>query len=372
MRVKRLFNVPNAFMAQYIASRFVCFSLLMLAPIAEVNAERDQVSLRTSLIKQIERTGPADFGIIVGNAAGPRFEYYKGKVGQATQLRYWSATKLVSAAVIMDLVEKGVLDLADHPGKYIKLWKARALNKIRLDHLLSFTSGLRPTLTKLIPPQICHQRPNKDFFECAFDIYRVNRLPTHQPGKTYKYGGTHMHIAGLMAIRATGASTWHNVFERFSREKNLFPGARYSTYSTRNPLIAGGLVGTTRELASFAQRFFTGQVVKKNTMRMMFSDYTPPGSVKIISSPAVKQMGEDWHYGLGVWHECRAKVWRDECGRTPIMASLGHGGTYLWIDRKNQYWGVIGRDDLSVRYPAPLSVNLMRSVEPLLISIAQG
>ena len=65
-----------------------------------------------------------------------------------------STSKLVSAAIILSLVDRGVLYLDDHPQKYISWPASGAASQITLRQLLAFTSGLNndpPTTRRSAP-----------------------------------------------------------------------------------------------------------------------------------------------------------------------------------------------------------------------------
>src|SRR5688572_5940278 len=65
--------------------------------------------------RAIDRHQVADMTLLVGDASGTRFTYNKGASTATTPYRIASATKWITAATIMRLVEAGTLKLGDHP-----------------------------------------------------------------------------------------------------------------------------------------------------------------------------------------------------------------------------------------------------------------
>ena len=92
---------------------------LFVVPLAFADSPRESTAAIERLVRQ-DRTMPR-FGLIIGDKWGPLFESYKGQiagpnstfVGPDTPFLYWSASKLISAAIAADLVEKGKMSFHD-------------------------------------------------------------------------------------------------------------------------------------------------------------------------------------------------------------------------------------------------------------------
>jgi hypothetical protein len=52
-------------------------------------------------------------------------------------------------------------------------------------------------------------------------------------------------------------------------------------------------------------------------------------------------LGEDWHYGFGLWHECRSATFN--CVAGARVSSPGALGTYPFWDRSRGYTGAVVR-----------------------------
>jgi CubicO group peptidase (beta-lactamase class C family) len=157
------------------------------------------------------------------------------------------------------------------------------------------------------------------------------------------------------------------LFRDFREEQGVFPKARYVFQSDVHPRIGGGIVGSTSELAEFAQKFFSGEIVSRKIVSKMMLDKTPKFTVKMKYNPVSQQIREQWHYGTGLWIECAERRWKKSCEQELIYSSMGHGGTYIWYDAKAEIWAVLVRDDTGLAiFPAPPSVRFLRKIRPFM------
>ena len=68
---------------------------------------------------------------------------------------------------------------------------------------------------------------------------------------------------------------------------------------------------------------------------------TATASAIIASSPTVAGLGEDWHYGFGLWHECQSAVFN--CTAGTRVSSPGAYGAYPVWDISNGYFEIVAR-----------------------------
>ena len=102
-----------------------------------------QVS-ETDLVELLEESTITDIAVILGNRDGIQFTHSKGDLNTSSIVPIASASKWLSAMILMRLVEEGVLSLSDNPQDYLSFWTESsddARSRITLAHLLSFTSG---------------------------------------------------------------------------------------------------------------------------------------------------------------------------------------------------------------------------------------
>src|SRR5690606_30754491 len=141
------------------------------------------------------RTTDVPFTLLLASQSGAQFRHSTGHSTADTQYESASTSKLVTAVVILDLVEDGVLSLDDHPQDHISGWpETGLLSEITLQQLLNFTSGLTEE-------PLCQSLPNAGFANCVLRIAERNDKPL-TPGSAYHYGSPHLQVAGLMALNA--------------------------------------------------------------------------------------------------------------------------------------------------------------------------
>ena len=276
----------------------------------------------------------ADYTLIVESNNGTQFIHSRGDSTETTVYRSASTSKMVTASVILQLVHHGVISLDDHPQDYLDFWPATGNHAaIQLRHLLNFTSGL-------IEEPLCLNLPNVSFTGCVEKILD-NNSDISFPGEEFYYASTHLQVAGLMAIRASGMNNWEQVFNNFKLETQLFTNAAYDLPSASNPRLAGGMHWQATEYLAFLSAIYHQQILSPVLIETMVSDQS--GNADIISTPVNEgSLALDWHYGFGLWIECSSVPF--DCSTTKRISSAGAYGAYPFIDFEKQYFGIVSRE----------------------------
>ena len=283
-----------------------------------------------------------DFSFLVESKDGRRHIYNRGASTPQTLYESASTSKLVTAVVVMRLVEQGYLSLADKPQDHIKAWPIAAsdpLHEMNLSQLLSMTSGMTSD-----PP--CLNSAASDFQSCVIDIANDNDGRTIIPGQQFFYASAHFQVAGLMAIKARGVSSWSDVFTEFKAQTGLFGNSTFDVPSVSNPQLAGGMNLTGEDYLAFLSALKSGALLNAASMSELLADRT--ASTVIAFSPirdginGGPGLGEDWHYGLGLWHECRSAEFN--CVPGSRVSSPGNFGSYPFWDRVLNYTGIVIRE----------------------------
>lgn len=301
-----------------------------------------------------QTSSDVDFSFSVERQDGRRYSYNRG--GSTLQTSYESAStsKLVSAVVILRLVEQGYLSLSDRPQDRIPAWpigSGDTLYSMTLAQLLSFTSGLTTE-------PICLNAGSAIFDDCVNSIATTNAGNGITPGQQFYYASTHLQVAGLMAMRARGLATWQEIFTEFKTQTGLFPTATYDLPSATNPRLAGGMHWTGEEYMAFLKALKNGSLLNSTSMGQLLADHT--AGVTIAYSPALAGAGEDWHYGLGLWHECQSATFN--CTAGTRVSSLGAYGAYPFWDRSHDYFGIVARQGALGTFPNGIAIE--RTIRP--------
>jgi len=215
-----------------------------------------------------------------------------------------SMTKVYTAAAIMILVEQGLIGLNRPVADYIPEFQGEGKEEVRLHHLLTHTSGIRPedlwehmekaASTADIPPCEENQNPHAHrniFLGCSVPLAR-------KPGEVMAYLGFGYELLGDIIRRVSGLS-----YPEFMSRHILEPLGMNDTYfnvplSERHRIVrrapedacaewlerdsciesesaAGGLYSTAMDAAIFAQ---------------MFLNQGEYGGVRILSPVSVREM----------------------------------------------------------------------------------
>ncbi|MFL6581137.1 MAG: serine hydrolase [Burkholderiales bacterium] len=310
------------------------------APVAACSAAQLEGLERKLDTRLSQAESEVDFSFAVERKDGRRYSYNRG--GSTLQTLYESAStsKLVAAVVVMRVVEQGYLSLADKPQDHIAAWPIApgdALYNMNLAQLLSMTSGLTSE-----PP--CLNSAASDFEACAIDIANSNDQGII-PGQQFFYGSAHYQVAGLMAVKARGLPSWSDLFTEFRAQTGLFGSSTFDVPSVNNPVLAAGMHITGEDYMAFLHALKTGALLNAASMSELLADHT--ASSAIIFSPirdgisGGPGLGEDWHYGFGLWHECPSAHFNCEPGSR--ISSPGNFGSYPFWDRILDYIGIVVR-----------------------------
>ena len=148
-----------------------------------------------------------------------------------------------------------------------------------------------------------------------------------------------------MAVKARGVLSWNDLFTEFKAQTGLFAQSSFDLPSANNPLLAGGMHVTGEDYMAFLRALQDGVILNAASMTDLLADHT--ASTAMIYSPIVAGinggpgLGEAWHYGFGLWHECRSKVFN--CAPGSRVSSPGHFGFYPFWDRVLGYTGAVVR-----------------------------
>lgn len=247
-----------------------------------------------------------------------------------------SASKWVSAVLIMKLVDEGLLSLDDKISKWIPSFDNRDDKKdITIRQCFSHTSGLPSSALC-----VTHQEPPWTIEICANII--AKRILRESPGTAFRYGSIAMQVAGRVAELA-GVDTWINLYkDKISEPLGITSLVWNNDYpNTENPWLAGGITQiTVNDYAKLLQMILNGGVynnvtiMSQETVKEMLKDQT--NGVPVASSPYERSIDHPHlGYGIGAWIDVT-----NENNEVVEMSSTGAFGFHPWIDLNNRMVGV--------------------------------
>ncbi|MFH8488958.1 serine hydrolase domain-containing protein [Streptomyces longisporoflavus] len=267
------------------------------------------------------------------------------------RFRAGSITKIVTAAVALQLAAEGELDLDKPVQHYMpELFgkpKEKEFEPIPVRSLLNYTSGLQSG------------DGFDDEYAHRYDTLKpqtvvasaIAKGPQHDPGDEQHYRNIGYTVLGLLIERVTGDSYAHQASERIFRPLQLrdtyFPGADprirgphnrgyqsmkqpdgssrlvdVTKWNQSDRFAAGDLISSTADLEVFTQALFGGEVVPRPQLKEMFTlPELAPGVPKAVFGAGLmrEKVGDDVF-----WLKTGSRY-----GYTNIIASTENGSRTL-------------------------------------------
>ena len=292
----------------------------------------------TALDKILERSAPGLGGCALLLIQDDRVIYRKsfGRHGADRVVPIASASKWLSGALIMTLVDEGKLSLDDKISKYIPEF-ADDKSNITIRHLFAHTSGLPPEAS-------CRNDKRTTLERCVSEMTRLKLKSP--PGKEFFYGGVSMHIGGRIAEIVSGKS-WNELFvDRLATPLGMGRTDFLAYGPTGNPRPAGDARSSADDYGRFLQMIlqhgtFEGKTILSDaSVRELHKDQTAGAHIAYTiyekhaaRDPELPQA----RYGVGVWRE---KV-DGASQQLREASSQGALGFSPWIDVERQLAGVL-------------------------------
>ena len=210
--------------------------------------------------------------------------------GPGTVFRIASLTKQFTAMSIMQLQERGKLQIADSICQYLDGCPA-AWRPITLRHLLMHGSGI-PNASSL--PNWDEDLGRKHYRRRDF-VRLFRDLPLEfEPGTKFKYSNSGYFLLGMVIERASGQDYGTYLREHifapldmshslFDDNRKLVPGRATGYYSRgtdfisapildpTTPFAGGGITSTTGDLLRWDQALYTDKLVSRRALEEMFT-----------------------------------------------------------------------------------------------------
>jgi len=301
-----------------------------LAP-REAPAQSCDFAPITQIVDDLLAANPQIPGVALRLAKGEQvlYERYFGTYSPQTVVPIASASKLLSAATVMTLVDAGTLDL-DAPVSARLPAFTGAKGEMTLRQMFSHTSGL-PGGTD--PPVLADKTITLaqavDEIACCIPL-------AAPPGTQFAYGGLSMQVGGRVAEVADG-QLWDALFAHRLAGPLGMTHTDYDGFgATDNPRIAGGArsslddYGRLLEMLLAKGSFRGARILSEAAVAEMWQDQT--FGVPIVFAP-VGLAG--LRYGLGAWRNLVTAQ-----GEPLRVSSPGAFGFTPWLDLDLGFYGI--------------------------------
>lgn len=295
-----------------------------------------------------------DIAVLVGDADGVAWSYERGNVSRSSSHLVASASKWLTGATLMRLVEQGLMQLDDRPQDYLAYWTSDPddpRSRITLEQLLAFTAGFD------VGPAdgSCVGDGSISLDTCVQALYAAGLA--YEPGTTFYYGPAHMHIAARMAEVASGQDFVTLFRLQMADPLGLSAATAFVSPSMSNPRASGGARSTASDYAAFLTALLGRRLIAD--LETFNADRTAPPVVLASLPGSAASDGNAWRYALGAWRED---------GADERLSSPGAFGWYPWIDFEAGYFVLIAAEALPSPgfSPSAESVALGASLRPLI------
>lgn len=258
------------------------------------------------------------------------YERYFGTYSASTVVPIASATKLLSAATVMTLVDAGLLDL-DAPVSATLPAFAGAKGGMTLRQMFSHTSGLPGGLDyPVLADKTITLAQAVDQIACCIPLAAA-------PSSQFAYGGLSMQVGGRVAEVAYG-QLWDVLFaQRLAGPLGLSHTDYDGFGPTDNPRIAGGArsslddYGRLLEMLLGKGWFRGARVLSRAAVAQLWQDQTFGALI------AFAPVGfEGLRYGLGAWRNLVTPQ-----GEALRVSSPGAFGFTPWLDLDLGFYGIL-------------------------------
>jgi len=313
---------------------------------AVVSSQDIDAGLRT-MTEDIAVPGGA---LICGSQGREIYRHGFGAISDTTSVPIASASKWISAVILMQSVEAGSVRLDAPLSTYLPTAPA-GWREMTLRQMFSHSAGAPRSHALRYPPDMS-----------AAELARTLMAgrPAAVPGSAFAYGGESMQVGAFAVETATGSS-WRQLFDRGFRSR-----LGLKDISFRHPIwydpareivtpnVAAGVWSSASDyfqiLSALAFPTAETRLLSDASLSEMESDYTS-GLSQTFRPPGIH---DDWSYGLGLWCERRAG------NRCQSISSAGAFGTYPWIDRTTGSYGVlVTLGDVKTALPYALKLRKM-------------
>lgn len=292
--------------------------LLFLQP---VRAQEDWSDLDAALTSRQKLLGN-NLVMMVWKNDTVAYKKELGEFNSKTQAPIASASKWLTAALVMVLVDEGKLSLDDKVSQYIPEFERYGKNYITLRICLSHMTGIQDEgglLKKMF------QRKKFSSLEDEVNAFAAREIRTN-PGQDFWYGNIGPNIAGRVC-EIVGKKK----FDVLIKQKLFTPlTMRRTTFTTVdmsaiNP--AGGAQSTADDYMQFLVmllnkgKYKGKQILSEESVDELMKIHTRPELIKYAPKAAT-----GYNYALGSW------VVEEKDGKATVLASPGLFGAWPMVD----------------------------------------
>lgn len=233
-----------------LAAALALAALAVAAPAASAQSKVERIDALVSTYHDLHLFNGAalvaeDGRAIYSRGFGEAVMEFDVPNGPDTRFRIGSVTKQFTAAIVLQLVEEGRIDLQAPITDYLPDYPPTQGDRVTIHHLLTHTSGI-PSYTDL--PGFMEGPVREPFIpsDSLLPVFWEMDLE-FEPGSRWSYNNSGYHILGVIIERVTGES-----YDRVLRERILEPmGLRNTGYDHNADVVEKRALGYVRVPGGF-------------------------------------------------------------------------------------------------------------------------
>ncbi|HET8941315.1 MAG TPA: serine hydrolase [Rudaea sp.] len=288
------------------------------------------VTTRTQQL--LQTTNLSDAGIMIGSARGVLFQHYFGSYDKSTVVPVASATKLLSGVRIMQLVDRGLIDLDTPVSTYLPEF-TDVKGTMTMREMFSHTAGYGNDEDSLVLAADT---------TLAEDVtYIANHVdqPYPPPGSYFAYGGISMQVGGEVAQVQSGEDWQDGWIAHVGVPLGITTIDWQGLKPTQNYRISGSAQSSLPDYGRVLAMLVGGGVGNGrrilSTHAIATLDHDQTNGAALAYAPPTAQGSTA--YGIGAWIEPVLSVSAD----APTISSIGKFGFTPWVDFAYGYFGVL-------------------------------
>lgn len=290
----------------------------------------------TQLLQTKQNALGKDFTLVIVNKDSILYQKEWGDMKVKTVAPIASASKWLTAALVMQLVDEGKLSLDDKVTKYLPVFEKYGKNYITIRNCLAHTTGIKSAGT--IVEELRERRKYSTLDE-EINAFAAHEIKTN-PGTAFSYSDIGLNIAGRVLEVISKKR-----FDLLIKQKLFNPlGMRQTTFTNLNgtaPNPSGGARSTALDYMAFLKMLLNGgkyngqQILSEASVMELRKIQTASLPMNEVPKAAV-----DFQYALGAW------VLESNGNTANVLASPGLFGTWPAVDFCRHYAFVFFTKDL--------------------------
>jgi CubicO group peptidase (beta-lactamase class C family) len=255
-----------------------------------------------------------------------------GEFNAKTQAPIASASKWLTAALVMMFVDEGKIQLDDPVNKYLPIFDKYMKSYVTIRQCLSHTTGIESEKNMV---KVLQQRGKYMNLEEEVNAFAAKEI-SNNAGTEFHYGNIGLNIAGRVLEVVS-----KKPFDRLIQEKLLRPlKMKQTSFVNENgyaPNPSGGARTTANDYINFLSMIlnkgmFEGkQILSAKAIEEMQKPHATNLPVKFTP-----KIAEGMHYGLGEWIQEE-----DANGNSTVVSSPGLFGTWPYVDKCRNYAAIV-------------------------------